>query len=141
MRVTTSAARVAATGGSVSHFKDARYFASWFGLTPKGCSSGSTRKLGRIAKQGDRYLLLTHGARALLRAAELARRAGKSLDDLPPWATEVQARMHHNKAAGALANKLILPNGIKAHHLSVLKIARFTCQKAVLTFVDDKWIL
>lgn len=101
-------AMVAATGGDVTHFKDARHFASWFGLTPKESSSGNKRKLGRISKQGDRYLrmLLTHGARALLRAAELARRAGKTLDGLRTWATEVQARAHHNKAACALANKL-----------------------------------
>jgi transposase len=104
----TATAMVAATGGSVSHFKDARHFASWFGLTPKEFSSGSTRKLGRISKKGDRYLrmLLTHGARAVLRAAELARRAGKPLDGLRTWATEIQARTHHNKAACALANKL-----------------------------------
>ena len=54
-----------------SHFKDARHFASWFGLTPKEYSSGSTRYLGRISKRGDRYLrmLLTHGARSVLRSA------------------------------------------------------------------------
>jgi transposase len=56
---------VAATGGDVAHFQDARHFASWFGLTPKEHSSGSSRHLGRISKRGDRYLrmLLTHGAR------------------------------------------------------------------------------
>jgi transposase len=101
-------ALVAATGGDVTHFKDARHFACWFGLTPRESSSGNTRRLGRISKQGDRYLrmLLTHGARAVLRAAELARRAGKALDGLRTWATAVQARVHHNKAACALANKL-----------------------------------
>lgn len=31
----TATAMVAATSGSVAHFKDARHFASWFGLTPK----------------------------------------------------------------------------------------------------------
>lgn len=104
----TATAMVAATGGTVAHFKDARHFASWFGLTPKEYSSGSTQKLGRISKRGDRYLrmLLTHGARALLRAAVLGRQAGRSLDGLRTWATEVQARVHHNKAACALANKL-----------------------------------
>ena len=104
----TATAMVAATGGSVAHFKDARHFASWFGLTPKELSSGNSRKLGRISKKGDRYLrmLLTHGARAILRAAELARRAGKPLDGLRTWATRIQARAHHNKATCALANKL-----------------------------------
>ena len=32
----TATAMVAATSGHVSHFRDARHFASWFGLTPKG---------------------------------------------------------------------------------------------------------
>lgn len=67
----TATAMVAATGGMVAHFKDARHFASWFGLTPKEFSSGNNRVLGRISKRGDRYLrmLLTHGARSVLRAA------------------------------------------------------------------------
>jgi transposase len=101
-------ARVGATGGCVAHFRDARHFASWFGLTPKENSSGSTRRLGRISKRGDRYLrmLLTHGARSVLRAATVAERAGRSLDDLRRWALIVQARTNHNKAACALANKL-----------------------------------
>lgn len=104
----TATAMVAATGGDVSHFKDARHFASWFGLTPKEFSSGNTRQLGRISKRGDRYLrmLLTHGARAVLRAAALARNAQRKLDDLRTWATTVQGRTNHNKAACALANKL-----------------------------------
>lgn len=64
----TATAMVAATSGSVAHFKDARHFASWFGLTPKEYSSGNTRYLGHISKRGDRYLrmLLTHGARSVL---------------------------------------------------------------------------
>jgi transposase len=49
-------AMVAATSGEVSHFRGARHFASWFGLTPKEHSSGATRHLGRISKRGDRYL-------------------------------------------------------------------------------------
>lgn len=104
----TATAMVAATSGDVRHFRDARHFASWFGLTPKEYSSGSTRYLGRISKRGDRYLrmLLTHGARAVLRAAELARRAGRALNPLQQWALAVQARSNHNKAACALANKL-----------------------------------
>lgn len=104
----TATAMVAATSGNVSHFKDARHFASWFGLTPKEYSSGSTRHLGRISKRGDRYLrmLLTHGARAVLRSATLARQAGRHLDDLRQWITGVEARSNHNKAACALANKL-----------------------------------
>lgn len=104
----TATAMVAATSGDVSHFKDARHFSSWFGLTPKEYSSGSTRRLGRISKRGDRYLrmLLTHGARAVLRSATVARQAGRRLDGLREWITRVEARSNHNKAACALANKL-----------------------------------
>jgi len=80
----TATAMVAATSGEVTHFKDARHFASWFGLTPKESSSGMTRRLGRISKRGDSYLrmLLTHGARSVLRAATVADRQGRPVDDL-----------------------------------------------------------
>lgn len=104
----TATAMVAATSGEVTHFKDARHFASWLGLTPREFSSGGSRVLGRISKRGDRYLrmLLTHGARSVLRAATVARGAGKALDGLRGWALAVQGRTNHNKAACALANKL-----------------------------------
>lgn len=104
----TATALVAATSGQVRHFKDARHFASWFGLTPKEHSSGGTRHLGHISKRGDRYLrmLLTHGARSVLRAASVAALAGKPLDPLRHWALSVQRRSNHNKATCALANKL-----------------------------------
>jgi transposase len=104
----TATALVAATSGDVSHFKDARHFSSWFGLTPKEYSSGNTRYLGRISKKGDRYLrmLLTHGARSVLRAAKVAEGAGKEVCGVRRWALDVQARANHNKAACALANKL-----------------------------------
>jgi transposase len=104
----TATAMVAATSGSVQHFRDARHFASWFGLTPREHSSGTTRVLGRISKRGDRYLrmLLTHGARSVLHAAKRASQAGKSIDGLRRWALDVQVRTNHNKAACALANKL-----------------------------------
>jgi transposase len=104
----TATALVAATSGDVSHFKDARHFSSWFGLTPKEYSSGSTRYLGRISKRGDRYLrmLLTHGARSVLRAAKVAEGAGREVTGVRRWALEVQSRTNHNKAACALANKM-----------------------------------
>lgn len=104
----SATAMVAATSGSVSHFKSARHFAAWFGLTPKEHSSGGSRHLGRITKRGDRYLrmLLTHGARSVLNAARLAQRRGKALDPLRTWVLGVAQRSHHNKATCALANKL-----------------------------------
>lgn len=103
----TATAMVAAVG-DVSHFRSARHFASWLGLTPREFSSGNSRYLGRISKRGDVYLrmLLTHGARSVLRAAAVATAADRPLDRLRTWAVSVQARTNHNKAACALANKL-----------------------------------
>jgi transposase len=104
----TATAMVAATGGSVAHFKSARHFAAWFGLTPKEHSSGGSRHLGRISKRGDRYLrtLLTHGARSVLNAASRARKKDQPVDPLKSWALAIAQRSHHNKATCALANKM-----------------------------------
>jgi transposase len=104
----TATAMVAATSGQVSHFKDARHFAAWFGLTPKEHSSGNTRKLGRISKRGDVYvrMLLTHGARSVIHAAATKAKAGHPLDRLRTWALALEARSNRNKAVCALANKM-----------------------------------
>jgi len=103
----TSTAMVAAVADPRS-FDSGRRYASFLGLTPREYSSGDTRYLGRISKRGDRYIrmLLTHGARSVLHAAVVARRAGRELDRLRVWALAVQQRTNHNKAACALANKL-----------------------------------
>src|SRR5436853_770914 len=60
-----------ASVGDLRSFDSGRRYASFLGLTPREHSSGDKRFLGRISKPGDRYLrmLLTHGARAVLRAA------------------------------------------------------------------------
>jgi transposase len=101
-------ALVAATSGDVTHFKNARHFASWFGLTPREYSSGSSRCLGKISKRSDRYprMLLTHGARSVLCAAKVARGKGSEVSGVRKWAPQVQGRRNHNQAACALANKL-----------------------------------
>lgn len=65
--------------------------------------------MGGISKRGDRYLrmLLIHGARAALLAATRQAQAGKEpLTRLQRWAVDLAARVGHNKAACALANKL-----------------------------------
>lgn len=90
--------------GDARRFPTARHFASYLGLTPREHSSGNVRRLGRISKRGDAYLrtLLTHGARAVLRAAHVA----TSPTPLYSWAIAVHQRRGHNVAAIALANKL-----------------------------------
>jgi transposase len=98
--------------GAVSHiqaFRRGRDFASWLGLTPRESSTGGRRYLGRISKRGDGYLrcLLTHGARAVLLAAQrTARATPHRVTRLQQWAVALAARRGHNKAAIALANKL-----------------------------------
>ena len=51
-------------------------------------------------------MLITHGARSVLRAAAVASKCGKPLDALRSWALALQSRSNHNKATCALANKL-----------------------------------
>jgi transposase len=104
----TATALAAAVGTDVTHFRDARRFACWFGIAPKEHSSGDTRRLGRISKAGPRYLrmLLTHGARSVLQAAARARSNGRECQGLHRWALQLDERTHRNKATCTLANKL-----------------------------------
>jgi len=94
--------------GDVGRFASGRRFASYLGLTPRERSSGNVRRLGSISKRGDAYIrmLLTHGARAVLRSAVMAARSDKKLDPLRAWAVGLQQRRGHNRATIALANKL-----------------------------------
>jgi transposase len=98
--------------GGVAHihaFRRGRQFGSWLGLTPRETSSGTRRLLGAISKQGDRYLrtLLVHGARAVLRAAEIrARRHPPALTRVQHWALMLASRRGRNRATVGIANKL-----------------------------------
>ncbi len=102
-----TATALVCTVGHIHAFRRARQFASWLGLRPREYSSG-TRRLGGISKRGDVYLrcLLTHGARAVLRAAQHRLTTKEPLTRLHQWALTVQTRRGHNKAAIAVANKL-----------------------------------
>jgi transposase len=102
------ATALAGAVGGMEAFHDGRRLAAWLGLTPKEAGSGLKRQLGRIGKRGDPYLrtLLVHGARSALNAAAVKLAAGKELTRLQRWALELAARVGHNKAACALANKL-----------------------------------
>lgn len=90
-------------------FKNGRQLACWLGLTPREHSSGSRRRLGRMSKQGDTYIrmLLIHGARSALNAARHKRNSDKPLTHLQIWALKRADTAHSNKAAVALANKLV----------------------------------
>lgn len=90
--------------GDVQRFPSGRHFASYLGLTPRERSTGLIRRLGSISKRGNTYLrmLLTHGARAVLRAAHARQRPGR----LHTFAREAERRRGHNKATIAVANKM-----------------------------------
>ena len=83
-------------------FRSGRDFSAWIGLVPKQHSSGGKDKLGRISKQGDRYLrsLFMAGALAVIRYAKIYGAKHR------PWLTALLARRPTKVAAIALANKL-----------------------------------
>ena len=91
--------------GDMRRFPSGRHLASYLGLTPREYSTGLRHSLGRISKRGDSYLrmLLIHGARSVLGRA----RAVEHPDRLRAWAIAVADRSHPNKAAVALANKMV----------------------------------
>lgn len=83
---------------------------AWLGMTPREYSSGNSRKLGHISRQGNTYVrtLLIHGARAALLAAQRCQaNTPERLTQLQRWAVATLQRIGHNKAAVALANKLV----------------------------------
>jgi len=89
--------------GSGQQFRTGRDASAAMGLVPKQETSGDKIILLGITKQGNTYIrsLLVHGARAALRRAKF-----KS-DKLSKWMLELQERRGPNRAAVALANKLM----------------------------------
>jgi len=106
--VLTSTALVASVG-SAHRFSTGRKLSSWIGLTPREHSSGNTRFLGGISKQGDSYvrMLLTHGARSVLRRSKQLHTTNEPMTPLQRWVCQLERRVGHNKATCAIANKLI----------------------------------
>ncbi|WP_349617056.1 IS110 family transposase [Azotobacter salinestris] len=96
--------------GQPERFASGRQLSAWLGMTPREYSSGNRRRLGQISCLGNTYVrtLLIHGARAALLAAQrLYCRTPERLTQLQRWAVATAARIGHNKAAVALANKLV----------------------------------
>jgi transposase len=82
-------------------FSSGRSLAAWIGLVPRQHSTGGKERLGRISKQGNRYLrwLLVAGAMAVIRYAR--QHGTKRL-----WLTHLMGRRPIKVAAVALANKI-----------------------------------
>jgi transposase len=84
-------------------FERGRDFAAWLGLVPRQHSTGGRSVLGRISKRGSRYLrtLLIQAAKVLLMRPHNWPRFS-----LGAWLKTASQRLHRNKLAVALANKL-----------------------------------
>jgi len=97
-----SSAMVAAIGNGGA-FSKGRDFGAWLGLVPKQISTGDRTILGKISRQGNRYLrvLFVQAAWAVLVKITDWDRYG-----LKTWIEAAKKRMHHNVLAIALANKL-----------------------------------
>jgi transposase len=97
-----STATVAAIGNG-SAFSKGRDFGAWLGLVPRQMSTGDRTILGKISKQGNRYLrvLFVQAARVVLIKPMSWERHG-----LKSWIEAAKKRLHPNVLAIALANKL-----------------------------------
>lgn len=105
-----SATAVIAKIGNGSEFHKGRDLSAYLGLVPKQRSSGETQRLGKISKNGDRYVrtLLIHGARssvcAAMRKHKLTNLFIKN-DVHSEWMRNLVERVGKNKACVAVANK------------------------------------
>ena len=97
-----STAMVAAIGTGEA-FERGRDFGAWLGLVPRQYSTGGRPILGRISKRGSKYL-----RSRFVQAAHviLMRPHNWEKFSFGPWLKQAADRMHKNKLAVALANKL-----------------------------------
>jgi transposase len=97
-----STALVAAIGDGEA-FERGRDFGAWLGLVPRQHSTGGRTSLGRISKRGDKYLrmLFIQAAKVLLMRPNTWERFSFGV-----WLRQLAPRVHRNKLATALANKL-----------------------------------
>lgn len=97
-----STAMVAAIGTGEA-FARGRDFGAWLGLIPRQYSTGGKTILGRISKRGSRYLrtLFIQAANIILMRPHNWERFS-----FGGWLKQAAARLHRNKLATALANKL-----------------------------------
>jgi transposase len=97
-----STAMVAAIGTGEA-FERGRDFGAWLGLIPRQHSTGGRPILGRLSKRGSKYLrtLFIQAANVIL-----MRPHNWEKYSFGPWLKQAEPRMHRNKLATALANKL-----------------------------------
>ena len=97
-----STAMVAAIGTGEA-FARGRDFGAWLGLVPRQYSTGGKPILGRISKRGSKYLrtLFIQAAHIILMRPNNWPRFS-----FGAWLQQAATRLHRNKLATALANKL-----------------------------------
>ncbi len=97
-----STAIVAAVGTGEA-FERGRDFGAWPGLVPRQYSTGGKPILGRISKRGRTYIRTL-----LVQAAHIILMRPNNWDrfSFGPWLKQGAIRLHKNKLAVALANKL-----------------------------------
>lgn len=96
-----TASAIVATIGDAHQFRTGRDLAAWLGLTPLNKSSGGNERLGKITKQGDRYIrkLLVVG---MTSRAVMAKRSPEKVD---LWTVKIVADKPFRLAKVAMANK------------------------------------
>jgi transposase len=94
---------IVAAIGTGEAFERGRDFGAWLGLVPRQHSTGGRSILGRISKRGSKYLrtLLIQAAKVLLMRPHNWVRYS-----FGAWLKTASERLHRNKLAVALANKL-----------------------------------
>lgn len=94
---------IVAAIGTGKAFERGQDFGAWLGLVPRQHSTGGRSILGRISKRDSKYLrtLLIQAAKVLL-----MRSHNWSRFSFGAWLKIASERLHPNKLAVALANKL-----------------------------------
>ena len=94
---------VVAAIGTGEAFERGRDFGAWLGLVPRQYSTGGRSILGRISKRGSKYLrtLFIQAANVILMRPHNWERFS-----FGTWLQNAAPRLHRNKLATALANKL-----------------------------------
>jgi transposase len=94
---------VVAAIGTGEAFDRGRNFGAWLGLVPRQYSTGGRSILGSISKRGSRYLRTL-----FIQAANVILMRPHNWDKFSfgTWLQNAASRMHRNKLATALANKL-----------------------------------
>src|SRR5271170_5979832 len=89
--------------GTGEAFDRGRDFGAWLGLVPRQYSTGGRSVLGRISKRGSKYLrtLFIQAANVILMRPHNWERFS-----FGAWLLNAAPRLHRNKLATALANKL-----------------------------------